>query len=144
MLTLAMNINELLADPAQRRHRNGLAIYSTNRSSARLDIAGKYQGLAVLNTHLGQNFPDRIGIVLTGKHGFHLSASFAGTDGIGSHPSAQTGANGIDDDGFSGPGLTGQSDKTTLALDEAVLYNCEVRDAKLKQHNYGKRPASTE
>ena len=124
-VVLAVDVQQLLAQLPQLRHRHRAAIHPAQVASVSLDLPLEQQ---LLLGHRDAVFlKPRQGRCL-GKHRRHQSRTGSGADKLPAGALAQHRSDGVDDDGFARSGLTGQHVEPRLKgdvcrLDQGDIFN---------------------
>ena len=110
-IVLAVDVNQLNTQLSQQRHCNRTAIDPADIFTIQPDFSLNQQFLRLI-LHL--IFCKPIQRADTGKHGTDKGLVTAGTNHVPVGPFAQNGADGVDDNGFTGTGLAGKHVKSRI------------------------------
>ena len=131
-IVLSMNLNQLLAQSTENRNRHRNSVHPAGIPSIRKDFPLD-QYFSLIHRHGILLKPGIIGHPV--EHGADKRATSPGADGVPIGPLPQNGRNGVNHNGFTGPGFAGQRIEARTERNVRLANHCDILNVQQLQHS---------
>src|SRR6267142_2983664 len=131
---LSMDVDEPLSGLAQLTHGSGVPVDETARAPVPVHHPPQQQAVRIALERLFSDPTAQLGQGLDSELGSRVRALCARADLLASRAITERKRQGVDEDGFSGAGLTGQRGESRPKFEIKPVHNREIPNRQVQQH----------